>query len=73
VANFGVNEHAGRVHFFYIERRQLSAAHDDLPTRVCYFDGANTNLDRDLEIFLDLAKAYQKRKRHQREYPAFFK
>lgn len=50
----------------------LSAAHDDLPIRVCYFDGANTNLDRDLEIFLDLARAYQKRKRHQREYPAFF-
>ncbi len=36
---------------------------------LCYFDGANTNLDRDLEIFLDLARAYQKRKRHQRDYP----
>lgn len=51
----------------------LSAAYDDLPIRVAYFDGVNTNIDRDLEIFLDLARAYQKRKRHQREYPAYFK
>ncbi|MBI4581368.1 MAG: hypothetical protein HY718_16825 [Planctomycetes bacterium] len=51
----------------------LSAAHDDLPIRVCYFDGVNTNLDRDLEIFLDLARAYQKRKRHQRRYSSCFR
>jgi predicted nucleotide-binding protein (sugar kinase/HSP70/actin superfamily) len=50
----------------------ISAAHDELPIRVCYFDGVNTNLDRDLEIFLDLARAYQQRKRHHRVYPAFF-
>ncbi len=51
----------------------LSAAHDEMPIRVCYFDGVNTNLDRDLEIFLDLARAYQKRKRHARVYPACFR
>ncbi|HON65809.1 MAG TPA: hypothetical protein PLS23_04875 [Phycisphaerae bacterium] len=51
----------------------LSAAHDDIPIRVCYFDGVNTNIDRDLEIFLDLARAYQKRKRYPRVYPAYFR
>jgi len=50
----------------------VSADHDDLPIRVCYFDGVNTNIDRDLEIFLDLARAYQGRKRHQRVYPDYF-
>jgi len=50
----------------------VSAAHDDLPIRTCYFDGINTNLDRDLEIFLELARAYQKRKPHARVYPDTF-
>jgi len=50
----------------------VSAAHDDLPIRVFYFDGVNTNVDRDLEIFLDLARSYQKRKKHRRVYPAYF-
>ncbi len=51
----------------------VSADHDDLPIRICYFDGVNTNIDRDLEIFLDLARAYQKRKKHERIYPAYFR
>ena len=51
----------------------VSAAHDNLPIRVCYFDGVNSNIDRDLEIFLDLARAYQRRKRRPRVYPAFFR
>jgi predicted nucleotide-binding protein (sugar kinase/HSP70/actin superfamily) len=51
----------------------VSAAHDDLPIRVCYFDGVNSNIDQDLEIFLDLARAYQKRSRRQRAYPKYFK
>ena len=50
----------------------VSEAHDDLPIRICYFDGVNTNIDRDLEIFLDLARAYQRRKRPPRTYPACF-
>ncbi len=50
----------------------VSAACGDLPIRNLYFDGVNTNLDRDLEIFLDLALAYQGRKQHQRVYPACF-
>ena len=50
----------------------VSAACNDLPIRTCYFDGINTNLDRDLEIFLDLARAYQRRKPNARTYPGYF-
>ena len=50
----------------------VSAAHGDLPIRTLYFDGVNTNIDRDLEIFLDLARAYQGRKQCPRVYPAYF-
>jgi len=50
----------------------VSQAYDNLPIRIFYFDGVNTNIDRDLEIFLDLARAYQKRKTKPRVYPAYF-
>ena len=51
----------------------VSADHDNLPVRICYFDGVDPNVERDIEIFLDLARAYQQRKPHQRTYPACFK
>ena len=51
----------------------ISEAHDDLPMRTFYFDGVNTSIDRDLEIFLDLARAYQSRKRKPRVYPYYFR
>lgn len=50
----------------------LSKDYDDLPIRTLYFDGVNTNVDRDLEIFLDLARGYQRRKSRPRVYPAYF-
>jgi len=50
----------------------VSAEHDDMPIRVCYFDKTGADIDRDLEIFLDLARAYQRRKRHPRTYPDYF-
>ena len=50
----------------------VSADHDNIPIRSLYFDKVNTHLDRDLEIFLDLARAYQRRKPHPRVYPGFF-
>ena len=50
----------------------VSKAHDDLPIRICYFDSVNTNIDRDLEIFLDLARVYQGRKTKERTYPRTF-
>jgi len=50
----------------------VSAAHDDIPIRICYFDGIGATVDRDVEIFLDLARAYSRRKRRPRVYPAYF-
>ncbi|MFH1747215.1 MAG: hypothetical protein ABIG44_09255 [Planctomycetota bacterium] len=51
----------------------ISADHDNLPIRSLYFDKVNTHIDRDLEIFLDLARAYQRRKHRPRVFPDFFK
>ncbi len=50
----------------------VSAAHDDIPIRALYFDKVGKHIDRDLEIFLDLARAYQRRKKHPRRYPTYF-
>jgi predicted nucleotide-binding protein (sugar kinase/HSP70/actin superfamily) len=50
----------------------VSADHDGLPIRSLYFDKVGGHIDRDLEIFLDLARAYQRRKRRPRVYPAYF-
>jgi predicted nucleotide-binding protein (sugar kinase/HSP70/actin superfamily) len=45
---------------------------DDLPIRVFYFDGTQGDLERDIGIFLELARTYQRRKRKTRRYPALF-
>lgn len=50
----------------------VSADHDGLPIRSLYFDKVGGHIDRDLEIFLDLARAYQRRKRQPRVYPDYF-
>ena len=50
----------------------LSRDHDDLPIRNFYFDGTQANMDRDLEIFIELARTYQRRKHKTRRYPAYF-
>jgi len=50
----------------------VSEDHDGIPIRICYFDKTNANVDRDIEIFLDLARAYQRRKRIPRRYPDYF-
>ena len=46
--------------------------YDDMPMRIFYFDDASSNMDRDLDIFMELAAGYRKRKTTQRRYPAFF-
>ncbi len=51
----------------------ISDNHDGFPIRILYFDGSHNNSERDVEIFLDLARAYQKRKKHERVYPAYFR
>ncbi len=50
----------------------VSADHDDIPIRSLYFDKVGGHIDRDLEIFLDLARAYQRRKRRPRAFPHYF-
>ena len=42
---------------------RVSKDHDDIPIRVFYFDGTNNDLDRDVGIFLELAKTYKRRKK----------
>jgi predicted nucleotide-binding protein (sugar kinase/HSP70/actin superfamily) len=41
---------------------RVSADHDDIPIRNTYFDGVRANLDRDLDVFMELARSYRGRK-----------
>lgn len=50
----------------------VSADHENLPIRNFYFDATSSNMTRDLDIFLELADAYRRRKTRHRTYPAFF-
>ena len=42
---------------------RVSKDHDHIPIRVFYFDGTNSDLDRDVGIFLELARTYKRRKK----------
>jgi predicted nucleotide-binding protein (sugar kinase/HSP70/actin superfamily) len=42
---------------------RISREHDNIPIRVFYFDGTHSDLDRDVGIFLELAKTYKRRKK----------
>lgn len=50
----------------------VSAACDRMPIRILYFDGIGSTIDRDVEIFLELTRGYQRQKKHPRAYPACF-
>jgi predicted nucleotide-binding protein (sugar kinase/HSP70/actin superfamily) len=50
----------------------VAADHDDIPIRNFYFDATSSNMERDLDIFMELAAGYQRRKRKARRYPAYF-
>ena len=50
----------------------VSADHDGIPIRSFYFDAGSSNMKRDLDIFMELADAYRRRKATQRRYPAHF-
>ena len=45
---------------------QVSKDHDGIPIRVFYFDGTNSDLDRDVGIFLELTQTYKRRKKVRR-------
>jgi predicted nucleotide-binding protein (sugar kinase/HSP70/actin superfamily) len=46
--------------------------HDDIPIRNFYFDATSSNMERDLDIFMELTGGYRRRKKMQRRYPSFF-
>lgn len=48
---------------------RLSRDLGGLPIRNFYFDGTQSDLDRDLGVYLELTRTYQKRKKWQRGYP----
>jgi len=45
---------------------QVSSDHDDIPIRNFFFDGTQTDLDRDVGIFMELARSYRARKKRLR-------
>jgi predicted nucleotide-binding protein (sugar kinase/HSP70/actin superfamily) len=49
---------------------RVSRDHAGIPIRNFYFDGTHSDLDRDIGIFLELAKSYQRRKPWPRQVPA---
>lgn len=50
----------------------VARQYDDIPIRNFYFDATSSNMERDLDIFMELASSYRKHKHTQRRYPAFF-
>lgn len=48
---------------------RVSRDHAGIPIRNFYFDGTNSDLDRDIGIFLELAQSYRRRKPWRREMP----
>ena len=51
---------------------QLSKAYGGIPIRNFYFDGTQSDLDRDLGIYMELARSYREKKPYERRYPAYF-
>lgn len=51
---------------------RVSHDHGDIPIRNFYFDGTQSDLERDLGIYLELARSYRNRKPWPRIYPVCF-
>ncbi len=49
---------------------KMSREHDNFPVRTFYFDGISSDLDRDVGIFVELAKSYSRRKKTPRPVPS---
>src|ERR1022692_3737841 len=50
---------------------KLSRDLGGIPIRNFYFDGTQSDLDRDLGVYLELARGYQQRKAFQRTWPKY--
>jgi predicted nucleotide-binding protein (sugar kinase/HSP70/actin superfamily) len=51
---------------------KLSKDFGGIPIRNFYFDGTQSDLDRDLGIYMELARSYKERKKYPRKYPPCF-
>ena len=51
---------------------RVSRENSGIPIRNFYFDGTQSDLERDIGIFLELARTYQRRKKRPRGYSANF-
>lgn len=51
---------------------KLSKDFGGIPIRNFYFDGTQSDLDRDLGIYMELARSYREKKPFARKYPAYF-
>jgi predicted nucleotide-binding protein (sugar kinase/HSP70/actin superfamily) len=51
---------------------KLSKDYGGIPIRNFYFDGTQSDLDRDLGIYMELARSYREKKAFLRRYPACF-
>jgi len=51
---------------------KVSRDHEHIPIRNFFFDGTASDLDRDVGIFMELARTYQSRKKVERIYPFNF-
>jgi predicted nucleotide-binding protein (sugar kinase/HSP70/actin superfamily) len=51
---------------------KLSKDYGGIPIRNFYFDGTQSDLDRDLGIYMELARSYREKKKWSRRYPAYF-
>ena len=51
---------------------KLSQAYAGIPIRNFYFDGTQSDLDRDLGIYMELARSYREKKPFKRQFPAYF-
>jgi predicted nucleotide-binding protein (sugar kinase/HSP70/actin superfamily) len=50
----------------------VSRDYDSIPIRNFYFDASSSNMERDLDIFMELAQEYRRRKKMRRVYPRCF-
>ena len=51
---------------------KISKDFGGIPIRNFYFDGTQSDLDRDLGIYMELARSYREKKQWKRKYPAYF-
>lgn len=51
---------------------KLSQDYGGIPIRNFYFDGTQADLDRDLGIYMELARSYREKKKYARRYPGYF-